>query len=44
MKTLFFKEVVLEELNSHGTDFHGAGIEQIVVGAGAAVAGALIVT
>ena len=21
MKTLFFKEVVLEELNSHGTDF-----------------------
>ncbi|CDN34623.1 MULTISPECIES: hypothetical protein [Bacillus] len=45
MKTLFFKEVALEELNSHGTDFWtGAGIGAAVVGAGAAVAGALIVT
>ena len=35
MKTLFFKEVVLEELNSHGTDFWtGAGIGAAVVGAG----------
>ena len=30
MKTLFFKEVVLEELNSHGTDFWtGAGIGRL---------------
>ncbi|ACO29166.1 TPA: hypothetical protein ACGXMA_002073 [Bacillus cereus] len=45
MKTLFFKEVALEELNSHGTDFWtGAGIGAGVVAAGAAVAGVLIVT
>ncbi|CEV42011.1 MULTISPECIES: hypothetical protein [Bacillus] len=43
MKTLFFKEVALEELNSHGTDFWtGVGIGTGVVGAGAAVAGVLI--
>ena len=35
MKTLFFKEVALEELNSHGTDFWtGVGIGTGVVGAG----------
>ena len=45
MKKLFFKEVTLEELNSHGTDFWtGAGIGAGVVAAGAAVAGVLIVT
>ncbi|WP_277998084.1 hypothetical protein [Bacillus cereus] len=41
MKTLFFKEISLEELNSHGTDFWvGAG----VVAAGAGVASVLILT
>ncbi|EJS62837.1 hypothetical protein [Bacillus cereus] len=45
MKKLFFKEVALEELNSHGTDFWtGVGIGAGVVAAGAGVAGVLIVT
>ncbi|BCD27345.1 MULTISPECIES: hypothetical protein [Bacillus] len=43
MKKLFFKEIELEELNSHGTDFWtGVGIGAGVVGAGATVAGVIL--
>lgn len=45
MKTLEFKELKNEELNSHGIDFWtGVGIGAGVMAAGATVAGALALT
>lgn len=43
MNKLFFKEIELEELNSHGTDFWtGVSIGAGVVCAGATVAGVIL--
>ncbi|MFK7681868.1 MULTISPECIES: hypothetical protein [Priestia] len=42
MKNLFFKEIKVEELNSHGTDFWtGVGIGAGVIAAGAGLAAVL---